>query len=237
MCSGCTRRLFLGSVVALAAAPHISRGDHLSPFGCAWNGASAEGNGIYSSSGNDHLDRAVIEELKKILQFLPINPGFKYIYDASPNAFAVPESLVPGTQGTVLLGLNLINDELFKSENFGGVAVAGICAHECAHIFQFQSGDMQILAGPTAARIELHADYIAGVYLGRRDTPKQRVLGFADALFRHGDFQFNDPRHHGTPHQRVTAMQEGYDVGRSSTEMMEGIRQGVDFVKGLQIQP
>jgi len=193
---------------------------------------------MYSSSGNPDLDRAVVATLKNITQFLSINPGVKYIYDASPNAFAVPESLVPDTQGTVLLGLNLINNELFTS-NYRGVAVAGICAHECAHIFQFQSGYMQMFAGPTAARMELHADYIAGMFLGQRDGTHSKgdVTDFANTLFRHGDFQFNDPGHHGTPLQRVMAMEAGYDVGRSRTKTMEGIHQGVDFLKRLEIQP
>jgi len=237
MCSGWTRRLFLGSVVALAAPHVLLRAKDLSPFGCAWNGASAEGNGIYSSSNNDVLDRGVITEIKRISQFLPINPGIMYIYDASPNAFAVPESMVPDTQGTVLLGLNLIDNEIFKL-NRSGVAVAGICAHECAHIFQFQSGSMQSLAGPTAALIELHADYIAGMYLGRREGThsKKDITDFALTLFCHGDFQFNEPGHHGTPLQRVMAMKEGYDVGHSGTEIMEGIRQGEDFVKRVAVQ-
>jgi hypothetical protein len=188
----------------------------------------------YSSSGNPQIDRAMIAEIKKIIKVLPINPGFKFINDLRPNAFATPQGIVPNTQGTVYIGLSLINGEFNKSP-YGGVAVAGICAHECAHIYQFQTGYSQFLAGPTAKVVELHADFLAGYYFGRdRSHSRQQVEVFAASLFSKGDYDFNDPNHHGTPQQRVQAMRRGYDIGESSMDVTPAAREGADFVRGLR---
>jgi len=103
------------------------------------------------------------------LDVLPVNPGFKYINDLRPNAFATDQSIVNNTQGTVYVGLNLINSE-FERGDLGGIAVAGICAHECAHIYQNRNGWIQRLRAPTAKLVELQADYLAGFYFGRERT-------------------------------------------------------------------
>ena len=34
----------------------------------------------------------------------------------------------------------------------------------------------------------------------------------AKTLFEKGDYKFNDPHHHGTPKQRVSAAQSGYKI-------------------------
>jgi predicted metalloprotease len=175
----------------------------------------------------------MIAEIKNIVKFLPINPGFKFIEDPSPNAFALPISIVPDTQGTVYIGLNLINGE-FNNSPFGGVAVAGICAHECGHIFQYKTGYERSLAGPTPQLVELHADFLAGYYLGRsRAHSKEHVQIFAQSLFSRGDYNFNSQQHHGTPDQRVRAMSEGYDTGASNTDASTAARIGADFVRRI----
>jgi len=166
---------------------------------------------LHSSSGNSQIDKALIAELKRIASVFPINPGFKYIEDPSPNAFAVRNNIVPGTQGTVYIGLNLIAGE-FNGSEFGGVAVAGICAHECGHILQFQTNYDRILASATAQLIELHADFFAGFYLGRSKAHSKEHVGiFARSLVSRGDYDYNSQTHHGTPQQRVRAMSQGYD--------------------------
>jgi hypothetical protein len=188
---------------------------------------------LRASSGNSQLDNAMIAEIKNIVRFMPINPGFKFIVDPSPNAFADPRSVVPGTQGTVYIGLNLINGE-FDSNPFGGVAVAGICAHECGHVYQFGNGYMRSLAGPTAQSIELHADFLAGYYLGRSQAhSKDHVEVFARSLFNKGDYAFNNQQHHGTPQQRVDAMSKGYDTGSTNVNVSQAAESGANFVRQL----
>jgi hypothetical protein len=203
------------------------------PVYCSWDAGALQRLQAFASSGSAQIDNAMIAELKKILNVIPINPGFKFIADPSPNAFAVQESIVAGTQGTVYIGLNLINSEFYRSET-GGVAVAGICAHECGHIYQFQNGYREYLASTTAKLMELHADFIAGLYLGRdKSHSKQQVEVFAQSLFSRGDYGFNTPSHHGTPQQRVAAMRRGYEVGQTNVTIPPAIRTGADFVRAL----
>jgi hypothetical protein len=231
-CFSCSRRHV---VFGLATVPFITRGFAQAgmPIYCASDLPPPAQLKLHSSSGNTNIDKALIAELKNILKYFPINPGFKFIEDPSPNAFAVATSVVPATQGTVYIGLNLINDE-FNRNDFGGVAVAGICAHECAHILQMQTGYMQSLKGSTALLVELHADLLAGYYLGRsRAHTKEHVLIFAQSLFSKGDYNFNEPQHHGTPNQRVRAMAKGYDIGNSEVDHATAERVGADFVRGL----
>jgi Zn-dependent protease with chaperone function len=88
----------------------------------------------FARSGDDDLDEALIIELKRICQVFDINPGFKYVDQM--NAFATAERVVKGTDGMVYLGLPLVKKLLEKED--GGAGVAGVCAHECAHIFQYK---------------------------------------------------------------------------------------------------
>jgi hypothetical protein len=62
-------------------------------------GADFRNFDYFSRSGDDDLDRSLIIELKRIVKILEINPGFKHINQM--NAFAEPQIIVEGTQGTV----------------------------------------------------------------------------------------------------------------------------------------
>lgn len=205
----------------------------LPPY-CSMNGSAFNASQVRSSSGNPQLDGALIAELRHILDVFPINPGFKYIYDPQPNAFAVPDTMVQGTQGTVFFGLNLIQQEM-QAAQYGGVAVAGISAHECGHIFQFFSGYAQRLSGATAMPMELHADYLAGYYMGKRKQfSTDRVSVFAQSVFNKGDYAFNDRSHHGTPEQRRSAMLAGYQAAANKGMSLNAAAQeGANLVGGL----
>src|SRR5262245_2765150 len=157
----CFRRGFLSGVAgalssSVLTSPTFAQGRRELPKFCSLVGHSLTASELLASSGNRELDRALIAELKRIIDIIPAGPGFKYIRDESPNAFAMDTSVVPGTQGTVVLGVNLVREEINASQ-YGGVAIAGICAHECAHVFQFFSEYYKKLAGTTAKHVELHA--------------------------------------------------------------------------------
>jgi hypothetical protein len=188
-----------------------------------------------NSTGRADLDAAIIFETKRIRSFFSVHPGVRILDDRqSPNAFAVHDRLLRNTDGTVLLGSNLIRSELI-SNNLGGIAVGGIIAHECAHILQFNTDlyDTLMASQSTARCLELHADFMAGFYFGVRAASKDLdVKPFAKSLFSKGDWAFNEPNHHGTPQEREDAMYAGFDLGKTSdATLVQAAAQGVRHVK------
>jgi len=169
------------------------------------------GNGFQSgatfkTSGVPELDLRFNQEAGMIASVFGVTPNMFFIEDGSnPNAFAAPKISLPGYFGTVFFGFRLVRDQLWQSE-MGGHAVAGIMAHEFTHILQFRRSSK--LSGMYR---ELHADYMAGYYLGRKSyfTPVD-IRPFARSLFALGDSAFWSPDHHGTPEQRVRAMVAGF---------------------------
>ncbi|MEM6488233.1 MAG: hypothetical protein AAF677_08185 [Pseudomonadota bacterium] len=185
---------------------------------------------MMAESGNPRLDRAMIAELRKVLDAFDINPGIKYIDDSrSPNAFATTETIVQGTTGTMLFGLSLIQTEM--NTEYGGAAVAGIAAHEGAHIFQFFSSyGRRLTQGRTAREMELHADLLAGWYFGHTGRTERSLVVFGRSLFSKGDYDYNDPRHHGTPDERLAAMRTGFAYNSRGYSLGRAADAGVDYV-------
>jgi len=230
----CRRHLMLGATGTLVAGTSTSRAAGELPRYCSMNGGALTSTQLLSSSGDRRLDNALIAELRNVMNVMPVNPGFKFIRDPEPNAFAMPDTIVNGTRGTVLLGLNLIRQEMAEAE-YGGVSVAGISAHECGHIFQYFSDYGKELAGSNSMHIELHADYLAGFYMGRRRSfSADRVAVFARSIHSKGDYSYNDKDHHGTPDQREDAMMAGYAAAAQGLGFEPAAKRGASFVRRIQ---
>lgn len=184
-----------------------------------------------ASSGNQQLDRALIAEVKKLDQIFKINPGYRFLRDGNrPNAYATSDTNVKDTTGTILFGLTLVGNEL--STEYGGAALAGIAAHEGAHILQFGLPNlMRRLSGSTVRLTELHADFLAGYYFSRTGRTERSLVTFGESLFNKGDYEFNNRQHHGTPQQRVTAMRTGY--GNGSLELNQAVERGAAYVTNI----
>jgi hypothetical protein len=199
--------------------------------GCNFSQADQEPDELRASSGDAALDAALIIELQRILTVVPkINPGFQYLVDKDPNSFATTQTLVNGTNGTVLIGINLI--KLLMQRPEGGAAVAGMCAHECGHIYQYNTGFHQRLK--EVLLIELHADFLAGIYMRKRaEVTADRVQQFSDALHLAGSYAYTDPSYHGTPGQRSAAMEKGYRLGEGNKPFDELAAIGETYVRNL----
>ena len=182
------------------------------------------------SSGNRSLDRAMIAEVRKINGVFSIRPGYRFFDDrGSANALALSRTVIRNTRGTVLFGLTLVASEL--REEYGGAAVAGIAAHEGAHIFQYFSGVADELGSRRSARaMELHADFLAGYYFGEDGRTDRSIDSFGRSLFEKGDYDYNDPGHHGTPEERIEAMHLGYRQSRRGTGLRQAVRTGIEHV-------
>ena len=94
-----------------------------------------------ASTGQPNLDRSLAAELNNQSGFFGSRPAFR-LYDGPDwNAAATPDkdSQAPQTDGTILYHKRMLQANL-GLVHWGGAIVAGVIAHEFAHIFQFRSG-------------------------------------------------------------------------------------------------
>jgi hypothetical protein len=234
MCRLCSRRAFVqGSLSALVLGDSTGRASSaVDSEACAWNATDLGSYPRRSTSNNPDLDRALIAELKRILETIPVNPGFQFIEEDNPNAFALKASLISGTNGTVLIGLKLLN-VLFQ-ESQGGVSVAGVCAHECGHIYQYFSEFYDRLNGSSKIYLELHADCLAGFYMGKRkDTTADQIKLFTKTLVSFGGYDYGNEKFHGSPGQRAAAMEHGYMLAGKGVSFDDAAADGESYVKRL----
>ena len=172
---------------------------------------------LISTTGDRSLDRALGRALVRLSELFSERPGFGFIDDfEGANAYATDQTRVPGTWGTVCFGQNLFRDLMERYQD-QGLAVMAVAAHEFGHIAQFRSGvDRKLIRyQSTVKRVELHADLLSGYFLGvrKRQEPSISVWAAGHTLYRIGDYEFNNPNHHGTPDERVAAAEMGFKLG------------------------
>ncbi|QDP23205.1 hypothetical protein [Bradyrhizobium cosmicum] len=198
-------------------------------------GALPNSDDLTDSSGDPELDKALGKALVRMAKTFQVNPSFAFFADGQrPNAYASPDSTVAGTAGSVIFGKSLFQDQ-FKRYSDGGLSVVAIIAHEFGHICQFNLGLQKELRGSekTVRRIELHADYMSGWYLGllKRNNPSVSLWACGDTFNRIGDTKFNEEQHHGTPKERVAAAEMGFAFGQNgSTDVKSAIEQGKSYI-------
>jgi hypothetical protein len=239
MCGTCSRRGFIGGIISSTFFPPIGHTEERGQIICGFASTDeyeTRFSTMASKSGNKPFDDALIAELKNIHRLLPINPGFKFM--KASNAFATNESVVAGTQGTVWIGLDFVND-LIKAAD-GGISVAGVLAHECAHIFQFFDAYSYYTKltqkGVTSVLVELHADFLTGYYLGAvKGLPPSKLSPMQTALLQMGTFNRKDPKFHGTGPMRAVAMERGYFASQDKMKLEEAAKLGETYVAGLLI--
>jgi hypothetical protein len=179
--------------------------------GCSLTASAAEGMQgqlqLSRTVWNPAQDAAFDDILAHLDSLYGVNPAFFIFNDqGSPNAFATPKKFDPRyADGSVVFGYQLFNSEIQQTGRVN-FTIAAIMAHEFAHILQFKVGEEL----PTKLS-ELEADYMAGWYLGSVSgtwlgvTSSQALRSF----FNKGDYSFNSPTHHGTPDERVHAVEAG----------------------------
>lgn len=164
--------------------------------------------------GNRNYERHLSKHYKQLQMLMGItslNLIELFFFDdsSSPNAWAISRAS-SDDYFTVLFGTSLMG-KLQKPVpgtndlNTGGVTF--ILAHELAHIAQYLTG-----ANGKLRDTELMADELAGFYNGLTRTKNQEIEGII-ASFNAGDYNFNDPSHHGTPAQRRVAFSRGLNRG------------------------
>lgn len=214
MLAGCeiptTPEVGTGPLPAPRATPTPAR-PRISAVGCSLNSLSAfpSNSGLLPSTGNFALDNAFRNESPILSSSFGVVPmGWFYDDSEGENAMATPSvTNFQFPDGTVIVGLRLIQSELYRDGGVG-LSIPGILAHEYAHIVQFKFG-----RHPATPVNELHADFLAGWYLARRGYSYFTVGPAFQSFFSKGGYDFNSPNFHGTPQQRLTAIQAGFNNG------------------------
>jgi hypothetical protein len=167
-----------------------------------------------SYSGNAILDQNLTNEYYKLVNCFGVMPMSYYIFEnGSPNAFATGNiSNANYPDGTVVLGLKLIQNECSQSPSGTCVSMAVVMAHEFAHILDFKNRFVR----PGGKIPELFADYMAGVYLHTRELTFSYtdIKEAAQSIYTKGNYDFNNPQFHGTPQERMNALLAGYNFSR-----------------------
>jgi predicted metalloprotease len=165
-------------------------------------------------------------------------PGFAYYDDHDgENAYATTARRLSRSDGSVLFGKRCFLTLMSEPEH-PEVGVAAVCAHEFGHILQFKLNLFARLDSGqrTVKRSELHADYLAGFFAGRRklEKPDFPAAVFATTKFASGDYDVHDPQHHGTPQERAAAVVRGFEVGhRERRNLSDAVQIGINYVSRL----
>ena len=180
------------------------------PYGCSLSISAKPSSNylMFNYSGNAQLDAFLGREVNVLRNFFSVHPSVYYYQDPYPNALAmrdVEDNMFPS--GTVLLGINLVNQEFQLSRS--GTTIPFLLAHEFGHILD---NSRNATAGYDSRTRELFADFQAGCFLFYRS-----VLTYTDvqaamvSFYTKGDYDFNDPDHHGTSEERLNAFTAGYN--------------------------
>lgn len=241
----CSRRLMALQVLAMGASTLVNaetqrhtcdlRGPSLDAALRGAKVSAIQGDSeLVMSSGNPDFDKALGRQLVRLSRTFGVRPGFAFVDDTPyPNAAASRETRLPGTRGTVLFGLMLLK-ALMDGGHGADIAVLGICAHEFAHIHQFQTGyNRELSVGTsTVKQTELHADFLAGYFVGqlKLERPTITLKFFGKKLYGMGTYNASHPDFHGTPAERLSAAETGAALASSNSAFAEISKAGVRHV-------
>lgn len=243
---GVSRRTAAAHLLAIGASPLVFAAPSLT-HSCELRGASLDAalrgaklfaiqgdSPLILTSGDPAFDKALGRQLVRLSKTFGVRPGFAFVDDApSPNAAASRESRLPGTSGTVLFGLMLLK-ALMDGGPGAEIAVLGICAHEFAHIHQFQTGyDRKLSAGSSTVKlVELHADFLAGYFVGqlKLERPQITLKFFGKKLYGMGTYNSSHPDFHGTPAERLSSAEAGAALASSKSPFVDISQSGYRYV-------
>lgn len=131
---------------------------------------------------------------------------------------------------TIVMDKGMVGEIAKKS--FGNERVKAVMAHEYAHGLQHAYGFYKLF--DPGIYPELHADFLAGFYIGRNGLIEKSTLSaFAQEFYGIGDgLPFYDPRHHGTSSERRCAFLEGYKLAVNyDFNIVQAYNVGIDYIK------
>ena len=152
----------------------------------------------------------------------------QYIENNRKSDFLPESPLLAGDGFTNHKDQIVIGDGLVQILSETGIAPeiiwTGILAHEWIHQIQINhtdtwyNGESPFLNAPVI-KTELEADFFAAYFLTHKRGATynwKRVEEFMNLFFQSGDCALDNPQHHGTPDQRMTASELGYELAESA---------------------
>ena len=174
----------------------------------------------FRGTGYPRLDKSLAIILTDISRKFKVNPAFGFYDDVDDvNAFAMDKIILPGTDGTVYYGRRCFIQD-FTTENADFLVVA-TCAHEFGHIAQYNMKLGHVFKKSSSPKYqELHADYLSGYYLGstRINYTKNELYAIGRGWWSTGDYNFKTLEHHGTPLERLHAIEKGYYLAKENPQ-------------------
>lgn len=176
--------------------------------------------------GPSARDAALVRAIGRLSSSFEISPKFGFFddreYAPAGNALAWRPDPSERPNGAVTFGVMLF-DRLMAEDPIGA-SVLAVLAHEFGHIALYLSGrEAEVREGrPTAKRVELHADFLAGYYLGvrKREAPAVSLYNAGRLIWSIGDQAFDSKHHHGTRAERNAAAEAGFKLGFGTAPTM-----------------
>jgi hypothetical protein len=197
------------------------------------------GNSISNfGSGNPTFDQALAVTLLNLSKTFSVLPGFVFTDKVRLNAFASTNTALGRPDGSVVFGRSLFQ-EIMKREESPEVGIACICAHEFGHILQYKKDlKSKLVVNGKVKRLELHADFLAGFFAGKRklEAPGFPAAVFATTQYSFGDNDYGAPDHHGTQKERGDAVVAGFETAyRLKLGIDDALETGVRYVQSISI--
>src|SRR5262249_27230933 len=149
--------------------------------------------------------RAVVDYIERERELL------RMFFNTNPDIYFDPKdryARMNGARRYIAVG------EGFVTPSMRLQSLSGLLAHEDGHIFQVGWNlDLKLsdVRGYRMNFVELHADYLAGAYMGWRQIYRHvDAAELAAFFFSLGDTSVASISHHGTSQERFRAFQQGY---------------------------
>lgn len=188
----------------------------------------------FETTGNRSLDKFFVRQIHLALVVFSLNAVDMYFYDDRNDHNAV--AIYSAGLDVVSFGLGIIESKRREFALHPDQPCAALVAHEMGHIKQYSRGK---LADLKTFQKELHADFLAGYFMGYKWrielATKAEAESFFNLFFSIGDNAFNSSTHHGTPTQRRRAAMIGWEYGKLLRPIDEVYDEGIRIVSQFQI--